>query len=241
MAILERDGTRTYYEEHGAGFPVLLLAPGGLRSTVAAWERAPWNPIEQLAPDYRVIAMDQRNAGSSFAPISASDGWSTYTTDQLALLDHLGVDRFGVLGMCIGGSFIASLLRTAPERVAAAVALQPIGLDGNREAFHELFDGFVAEVGPQHPEAGEADWAGFRRRMYGGDAALFSVPDAQLAGFEAPILVLMGDDRYHPRTASRLLAGTAPNARLVERWKEPEHQPAARAAVEEFLGQHCAR
>ena len=69
MPFFERDAIRLYYESHGAGFPVLLIAPGGMRSAVSYWETTPWNPITHLSPTYRVIAMDQRNAGSSVAPI----------------------------------------------------------------------------------------------------------------------------------------------------------------------------
>ncbi|MYW71525.1 alpha/beta fold hydrolase [Pseudonocardia sp. SID8383] len=122
MPSFERPGVTLHYEEHGTGFPVLLLAPGGMNSTIAAWGNAPWDPVTHLAQRYRVIAMDQRNAGSSVAEVHGSDGWDTYTADQLALLDHLGVDECAVLGMCIGGAFIANLLVTAtrPGRGRAA-------------------------------------------------------------------------------------------------------------------------
>ena len=93
MPIFKRDDVELYYEEHGAGFPILLIAPGGMRSAATFWERTPWNPIEQLAPNYRVVAMDQRNAGRSVAPIRATDSWHVYTSDHLALLDYLGIDR----------------------------------------------------------------------------------------------------------------------------------------------------
>ncbi|MCW0213559.1 MAG: alpha/beta hydrolase [Pseudonocardia sp.] len=239
MSTFEHGDVSIHYEETGSGFPVLLLAPGGLSSAVDFWERAPWNPVEALSPHFRVIAMDQRNAGRSFAPVHASDGWDTYTADQLALLDHLGVDRFGVLGMCIGGAFIVSLIHTAPTRVAAAVALQPIGLDGNRELFTASFDAFAEEKKDLHPEAGPADWAGFKQNLYGGHDVLWSVPGSEIAAFSTPILVLMGDDEHHPQSASRHLAEWAPNATLVEAWKPEADRPAARAAVEKFLVEHC--
>lgn len=232
------DGTSLHYEVYGGGFPLLLIAPGGMRSGIEVWSRAPWNPIEQLSGLYRVIAMDQRNAGSSVGPVSGSDGWGTYTADQLALLDHLGVERFHVLGMCIGGAYIVHLVYRAPTRVVSAVTLQPTGLDGNRAAFLELFDGWAAEQRAAHPEAAESDWAGFRSGMFGSDDILLSVSTAEVATFTTPFLVLMGDDLYHPQSASRTLAATAPNATLVERWKDPEHQPAARAAVEQFLAEN---
>jgi pimeloyl-ACP methyl ester carboxylesterase len=238
MATFSRDDVSTHHEEHGSGFPVLLLAPGGMRSAVPFWDNAPWNPVEQLAGDYRVIAMDQRNAGGSHAPVTGAEGWDTYAADQLALLDHLGVERCHVVGMCIGGSFILNLLRTAPGRFASAVAMQPIGLDGNREAFEEMFDAWAGEIAAEHPEAGDATWAAYRSAMYGGDDPLFSVPSAELAAIANPILVLCGDDRFHPRSASELLAGTAPHARLVQRWKDEADRPAAQATVAGFLAEH---
>src|SRR2546428_11680243 len=115
MPLFKRDDIQLYYEEHGAGFPVLLIAPGGMRSAASFWERTPWNPIEQLASQYRVIAMDQRNAGQSVAPIRATDSWHVYTADQLALLDHLGVERFHVAGGGFDGPSQPWLDRAGPR------------------------------------------------------------------------------------------------------------------------------
>ena len=103
MPFLERDGARIYYEVHGEGFPVLLLASGGMRSSIPYWGKAPWDAITRLSPHYQVIAMDQRNAGQSKAPITEADGWQTYTADQVALLDHLGIARADVVGVSMGG------------------------------------------------------------------------------------------------------------------------------------------
>src|SRR4026209_2271742 len=193
MPVFKRDDVELYYEEHGTGFPVLLIAPGGMRSDVSFWERTPWNPIEQLAPNYRVIAMDQRNAGKSVAPVRPSDSWHVYTADQLALLDHLGIDRFHVAGMCIGGPYIMGLIKAAPQRVVsavgvptirpaaqrprrvgAAVVFQALGLDGNRQAFFEMFDSWANELRPTRPEVSGATWESFKKSMYGGDF-LFNV------------------------------------------------------------------
>src|SRR5687768_6171871 len=102
MPSFERDGVTIHYEEQGTGFPLLLLAPGGMRSVIERWESAPFDPRKELSSDFRVIAMDQRNAGRSRAPVSASDGWQTYAQDQLALLDQLGIERCHLLGGCIG-------------------------------------------------------------------------------------------------------------------------------------------
>ena len=90
MPIFKRDDVSIYYEEYGSGFPLLLFAPGGMRSAIEFWHKSPFDPTSVLANDFRVIAMDQRNAGQSQAPVTAADGWDTYTADHLALLDHLG-------------------------------------------------------------------------------------------------------------------------------------------------------
>lgn len=240
MPIFERDDIQLYYEEHGAGFPVLLIAPGGMRSAVSFWENTPWNPIEQLAPHYRVIAMDQRNAGQSVAPIRATDSWHVYTEDQLALLDHLGVERFHVAGMCIAGPYIMGLIQAAPQRVASAVLFQTIGLHDNRQAFFEMFDSWADELKPQRPEVGQETWEAFKTSMYSGDF-LFNVSREFVASCQTPLLVLLGNDLYHPEETSREIAALAPNATLIEKWKEPEHHAAAKQAVERFLAEHTPK
>ena len=50
-----------------------------------------------------------------------------YADDQLGLMDHLGIDKFMVMGFCIGGPFIWSLLKRAPNRIVASVLAQPVG------------------------------------------------------------------------------------------------------------------
>ena len=119
MPSFEHNGAHIYYEEYGQGFPILTFAPAGLASVIAVWSQpmAPINPTTEFATKYRVIAMDQRNAGGqSRAPITAQDGWDTYTADHIALLDHLKIDRCHLYGQCIGGSFILNLLKTRRAR-----------------------------------------------------------------------------------------------------------------------------
>jgi pimeloyl-ACP methyl ester carboxylesterase len=235
VPVLQRDDATIHYDVHGAGFPVLALAPGGMRSAGSYWEQVPYNPVKELAGDYRVITMDQRNAGSSTAPVTGREGWDTYAQDQLAVLDHLGIERCHLVGMCIGGPFILSLLHTAPDRFARAVVLQSIGLDDNRDAFRDMFDTWMTDLAPAHPEADSGNWAAYRSSLYEGEDALFSVPESVLPTITTPILVLQGDDQYHPRSASRLLASSVPDAQFVERWKDPEHLPTATATIAEFL------
>ena len=145
MPVLKRDDAEIYFEEFGSGYPVLLFAPGGLRSRIEMWHAPPegparpWNDwTDELASRYRVVAMDQRNAGRSRGAIASHHGWHTYASDHLALMDQLGYQRFHTLGGCIGSSYCLKLCEMAPERVSAAVLQNPIGL-------HPEFPNYVPE------------------------------------------------------------------------------------------------
>src|SRR5271155_3309274 len=126
----EKGPVRIHYEEAGSGFPLLLIAGGGLNSNISGLiSGSPFNPIEEFKGEYRCIFADLRNAngGQSSGPLEIDRPWDAYADDQLGLLDHLGIDKFMVLGFCIGGPFIWNLLRRAPDRIAAAVLAQPSG------------------------------------------------------------------------------------------------------------------
>lgn len=237
MGNFVRDDIDIHYDMYGNGFPVLLIAPGGMQSAASYWNDTPWNPIEELSGRYQVIAMDQRNAGRSRAPIAGTDTWGTYTADQLALMDHLGCDRFHVFGMCIGGSYIMGLIQAAPERVVSATLAQPIGLDENRHAFYDMFNQWADPLRPKHPGITEAEWASFRSNMYDGDF-LFNVDREFVSGVTTPLLVLMGDDLYHPQSISREVAALAPKSQLIEEWKSGDARAAAMRRCAEFLNLH---
>lgn len=237
MPVFSKDDVSLYYEITGDGFPVLLFAPGGMRSALDFWRRGSWNPIEALSPHFRVIAMDQRNAGRSSAPVSADDGWHTYTRDHIDLLDHLGVEQCHVLGGCIGGPYCLGLMSARPNRVTAAVLQQTIGLEDNREAFYEMFDGWATGLQKDRGNISDADLAQFRSNMYDGDF-VFNVDREFVKNCEIPMLVLMGDDLYHPQSTSREIAELAPNATLVESWKEPEVVDQTIETVIDFLKRH---
>src|SRR5919202_2866149 len=130
MPFYQRGAVRIYYEEAGSGFPLLLIAGGGLNSTIAGLKRGdPFNPIDEFKGEYRCIAADLRNAngGQSSGPLEIDRPWDAYADDQLGLMDHLGIREFLVLGFCIGGPFIWNLIKRAPERIVAAVLAQPSG------------------------------------------------------------------------------------------------------------------
>jgi pimeloyl-ACP methyl ester carboxylesterase len=238
MPVFERADVSLYYEEYGSGYPLLLFAPGGMRSSIDFWHRSPFDPTAELAKEFRVIAMDQRNAGRSSAPVSAADGWETYAGDHLALLNHLGARRAHVMGGCIGSSYCLGLIKLAPERVSAAVLQNPIGLSPeNRAAFYEMFDGWASDLKKARPELSEAAFKAFRARMYNGDF-VFSVSRDFVRACGTPMLVLAGDDLYHPAPVAEEIARLAPNAELITKWKTPDATPAAVARVRLFLKAH---
>ena len=220
MPTFRRNDVSLHYEIHGEGFPLLLFAPGGMRSAISFWGGAEWDPVATLSPHFRVIAMDQRNAGASTAPVAASDGWHTYADDHVALLDHLGIEKVHLLGGCIGGPYSFGVIERAPERVAAAVLQQSIGNDGNnRELFFAMFDQWADDLRPKMPGVSGEAWESFRANMFD-QPFLYNVSREFVAKCETPLLVLMGSDPYHPEAISREIAALAPNAQLVEQWKD---------------------
>src|SRR3989442_10386870 len=122
MPLYEQGDVRIHYEEVGAGFPLLVIPGGGLNSTVAGLATHPFNPFDEFKGEFRVIAADLRNAkgGQSTAPLAADRPWHAYTDDHLALMDHLGIREFMVLGFCIGGPLIWHLLKRPAHRHGAA-------------------------------------------------------------------------------------------------------------------------
>lgn len=218
MAWLSENGIDIHYEVLGEGFPVLLFAPGGMRSEATFWQNSPWDPRVSLAPEFRVIAMDQRNAGQSSAPITALDNWDTYTEDHLRLLDALSIDQCHVVGGCIGGAFAFNLMARAPDRVAAAVIQQTIGFDQNRDVFYAMFDGWAGEQQAARPDLPQATLDQFRANLYDHEA-VFSVSYDVIAGLPHPLLILKGDDQYHPATVSNRIEAIATHSRMIEDWK----------------------
>jgi pimeloyl-ACP methyl ester carboxylesterase len=243
MPTIERNGATIYYEEFGQGFPILTFAPAGLQSTIAVWSQpsAPINPTTEFASSFRVIAMDQRNAGGkSRAPITAQDSWHTYRDDHLAVLDHLKIERCHLYGQCIGGSFIMSMLKAAPERVASAVLAQPIGrvapaLPPRPPRFEAW-----AKTLTDHPEVNEAVLDSFYKNLYA-QGFVYSADRATAAACTTPCLVMAGNDEAHPYPISEELAKILPKAEFIPEWKTGAALDSARVRVKEFLTKHTPR
>lgn len=240
MPVYGRDGASIYYEERGSGFPLLLLAPGGLNSSIAFWERMPLKPIEAFAGEFRIIAMDQRNAGRSSGPLDTRDPWGMYAQDQLGLLDHLGIERALVAGCCIGCSFIFKLVERQPERVVAGVLMQPIGHDETNEGafgpdtWNPWGKSLIENGADLEMDTVEA----FGHALF--DAGfVFSVSRDFLKTIATPMLLLNGNDRAHPLGVSLETAALLPNVEVIEHWRDPDVVPQVTERIRGFLKAHA--
>lgn len=248
MPFLKRPDGVVYFETYGDGFPILLFAPGGLRSNIGMWhhpENGPqrsWNDwTDVLASKYRVVAMDQRNAGKSRCAIEPDHGWDTYTQDQLELMDLLGHDRFHTLGGCIGGSYCLNIIKMAPNRVTSAVLQNPIGVHPDHpNYFPESHAAWIDEKLADRTDLDRAKMEAFGRNMWGKDF-VFCVDRDFVRNCQTPCLLLPGTDIPHPAATSDELAALLPNVEVLTNWRGPEHMRAQLDTVMAFLDRHTPK
>lgn len=246
MSFYERGPVRIHYEETGKGFPLLLIAGGGLNSTIDGLiNGSPFNPIEEFKHEFRCIASDLRNAngGHSSGPLEIDRPWDAYTDDHIGLMDHLKIDKFMVLGFCIGGPFIWNLLERAPNRVVAAVLAQP---SGSRPEMRDLFydnnmKGWGPELVKRRPDITMEMVDRFLTRMYRTNADfVFTVTRDFVRHCQTPVLILPDDIPAHPYAVAMEAAMLAPNAEVsLFPWKEPKERiPLAVRQIRSFLRAH---
>jgi len=246
MRFYEKGAVRIHYEEAGSGFPLLLIPGGGLNSTIANFTTtSPFNPIAEFKGEYRCITADLRNAngGQSTGPLETERPWDAYTDDHLGLMDHLGIDKFMVMGFCIGGPFIWNLLKRAPGRIAAAVLAQP---SGSRPEARDLFyDNNMKNWGPalvaRRPEFSMEMVGRFLTRMYRTNPDfVFTVTRDFVRNCQTPVLILPDDIPAHPYAVAMEAAMLAPNGEVsLFPWKEPkERVPLAVRQIRSFFRAH---
>ena len=240
MPSIDHHGAHIHYEEFGRGFPILTFAPAGLQSVIAVWSEpsAPINPTTEFADKYHVIAMDQRNGGGrSRAPITAQDGWDSYTADHIAVLDHLRIDKCHLYGQCIGGSFIINMLKHHPERVQSAVLAQPIGRVGAIAPGRPARFNSWAETLKDHPEATPQALDAFCHNLYA-PGFVYCADREFVKTIRTPCLVLAGNDEAHPWPISEELSKLIPNCEFIAEWKTGAALTAAKTGVKEFFANH---
>jgi len=243
-SFYEKGPVRIHYQSVGSGFPLLLISGGGLNSTIAGLTN-PFNSIEEFKGEYRCIAADLRNAnpGQSSGPLDADRPWDSHADDQLGVLDHLGVNKFMVMGFCIGGPFIWNLLKRAPNRVVAAVLAQPVGF--RPEMPNVLYDGSKTGWAPdflkRRPEVTADTVEKYLTRMFRTDADfVFTVSRDFVRSCQTPVLILPDDVPAHPLAVAMECAMSAPKAEVsMYPWKQPpERIPLAVRHIRSFLRAH---
>jgi pimeloyl-ACP methyl ester carboxylesterase len=237
MPMFKRPDAELHYEVHGAGFPILLFAPGGLKSSIEFWTRPglPWmNPCTALSDRFAVVAMDQRNAGKSVADVKPDHGWHTFAADHFALMDHLGFGKFHVMGGCIGGSYCFEAIEHDPSRVAAAVLQNPIGLGDNRDVWDDAVRTYDETVRARDPSINAETIQSFGRNMFGGDF-VFSVTRDFVRNCATPLYLQPGTDKPHPAETSAEIAALAPDIEVQQDWRAPDHLDESIRRVRAFL------
>lgn len=118
MPYASNKGVKVHYQVEGSG-PALLLAHG------FAFSGEDWRElgyVDQLKDHYRVIMVDSRGHGESdklYDPLAYEP--VEQALDYLAVLDDLGIDRSGFWGFSHGGAIGYSMIKYAPERIAALI------------------------------------------------------------------------------------------------------------------------
>jgi pimeloyl-ACP methyl ester carboxylesterase len=242
----ENGPVHIHFEQTGSGFPLLLIAGGGLNSTISYFTRtAPFNPIAEFKGEYRCISVDLRNAngGQSSGPLEIDRPWDSHTDDQLGVMDHLGINQFMVMGFCIGGPFIWNLLERAPDRIVAAVLVQPVGFRPELPTL--IYDLSMTGWGPElikrQPEITMEMVEKYLTKMYRTEPDfVFTATRDFVRNCQTPVLILPDDVPAHPYAVAMESAMLAPNAEVsMFPWKEPKERiPLAVRQIRSFLRAH---
>jgi pimeloyl-ACP methyl ester carboxylesterase len=246
MSFYERGPVRIRYAEAGSGTPLLIIPGGGLNSTIDnLTTTSPFDPVAAFKDEYRCITADLRNAtgGESTGPLEPERPWDSYTDDHLGLMDHLKIDKFMVIGFCIGGPFIWNLIKRAPDRIVAGVLAQPSGSrPEKRDLFYEgNMKGWGPDLVKRRPEITMEMVDKFLTRMYRTDADfVFTVTRDFVRHCQTPVLILPDDIPAHPYAVAMEAAMLAPNAEVsMFPWKEPKERiPLAVRQIRSFMRAH---
>ena len=218
---------RIRYRDIGRGQPVILLH--GRTNALEVWT---WL-ADSLAPNYRVIAFDERGHGkSSKSPDPARYG-PAMADDVLGLLNHLGIRRATLVGHSQGALLAAFVAMHTPERVTRVALLAgPFFPDSatyaaeNAVLVHDLqtghgFEGFLKARGVSDSAARARSVAIMEHNDAASLAAVMMaqgglMPDRRLAsGITIPALVVVGA-KDELLDYNRTLASWWPEAHFVE-------------------------
>lgn len=128
-----------HYQDIGEG-PVLVFGHSYL------WDSTMWAPqVEVLSQSYRCIVPDFWGHGQSSVAPESTRTLKDYANDVLALLDHLDIDTFSLIGLSSGGMWATELVINAPARVKSLVLMDTfVGLEP--EVVHTKYFAKMAEM-----------------------------------------------------------------------------------------------
>ncbi|HXG21488.1 MAG TPA: alpha/beta fold hydrolase [Methylomirabilota bacterium] len=114
MPHITANGVTLYYEEHGAGEPLILIM--GFTVSAVGWH---WN-VPAFARDFRTIVFDNRGVGRSDKP-DAPYSMQMFADDTAGVLDSLGIEQAHVFGISMGGMIAQEFALRYPQRVKTLI------------------------------------------------------------------------------------------------------------------------
>jgi pimeloyl-ACP methyl ester carboxylesterase len=255
MPGIRTNGVSLYYEEHGAGDPIVALHGGG--SSAAMWvEAAP-----ELAKRGRTILYDRRGSFRSERPEPYATNVHEQADDAAALIDALAAAPAIVIGRSYGGAIAVDLALRYPERVRTLVLLEgdvPAVSETAAKEWAELEERLLAERDQRRAAEmlmreviGDAVWermpAEVKEILAGNGPALVAeirggyphVTAEQLGTIEQPMLFVGAKDSvFDYRETAEVLATAMPSAKVE--WVEGGHaidpaHPVVLAFIDEVL------
>lgn len=234
MSTAEVNGITIAYDDVGTSEDVLVLVHGH------PFDRSMWRPqIDQVRDlGWRVIAADLRGYGETTV-VPGVTPLSTFAADIAALLDHLGVERFALGGLSMGGQIVLECHRLFPARIRGLVLADTFAqgeTPAGRQHRNDMADRLLREgmagyaeevlskmVAPHnHTEVGEHVSRMMRNAPAEGAAAALRGrairPDytAMLGTITVPTLVTVGsDDEYTPVADAEYMHARIPNSTLT--------------------------
>ena len=208
------NGIEMYYAVYGKGPPVLLIH-GGL-GYADIWG----GQVADLSKDHTVIVADSRGHGRSTRNADPYS-YDLMSSDYLALLDYLKIDKVALVGWSDGGIIGLDIAINHPERLTKVFAHAANSkVDGLKPDVmqNKTFAGYIEKAGGVYkkisPTPGEYD--AFVTQISGMWASQPNWSDDDLKKIKTPVAIVLGDhDEAITREHTDYMAKTIPGAELI--------------------------